>query len=177
MAKADCLPESHQSGSPQTHLLEEGSGASQPITTVSSMNLHVYGIQWLHVHMHMYMYTHYKWYWDINSTYMYTWWCRQWSVAKPSYMYLCSAKIFFGGIILHQCSKGCHIRCAIINTGQNMRKFTPMRASGEIGNNFLRLKITSGIHLTYNAYPSLLWFTKTKLMSMSCIFITHLTSG
>ena len=45
MAKADCLPESHQSGSPQTHLLEEGSGASQPITTVSSMNLHVYGIQ------------------------------------------------------------------------------------------------------------------------------------
>ena len=49
MAEADCLPESHQSGSPQTHFLEEGSSASQPITTVSSMNLHVYGIQWLQV--------------------------------------------------------------------------------------------------------------------------------
>ena len=62
MAEANCLPESHQSGSSQTYLLEEGSSASQPITTVSSMNLHVYGWDTVTtcMHMYMYMYMHYK---------------------------------------------------------------------------------------------------------------------
>ena len=45
MAEANCLPQSDQSGSSQTHLLKEGSGASQPIFTVRSMNLQVHVIQ------------------------------------------------------------------------------------------------------------------------------------
>ena len=40
MAESNSLPQSHQSGSSQTHLLEEGSSANQPIIAVSSMNLH-----------------------------------------------------------------------------------------------------------------------------------------
>ncbi len=56
MAKANCLPQSHQSGSPQTHLLEEGSSASQPIPTVNTVDLHVHVIVNVNVHsMYMYM--------------------------------------------------------------------------------------------------------------------------
>ena len=39
MAEAHYLPQSHQPGSSQAHLSEEGSGTSQPIITMSSMNL------------------------------------------------------------------------------------------------------------------------------------------
>ena len=41
MAETNRLPECHQPGSSQTHLLKEGSSASQSIFTVSSMDLHV----------------------------------------------------------------------------------------------------------------------------------------
>ena len=46
-----------------------------------------------------------------------------------------------GGIIIHQCSKGCHALYAIINTGQKLSviKFRQYRASGK---NFLPVKIS-----------------------------------
>ena len=61
--------------------------------------------------------------------------------AKPSY--LCIAEIF-GGINFHQCGKGRHILNVIINTGQKIRtiKISPIRADGEIGENFLLAKIS-----------------------------------
>ena len=42
------------------------------------------------------------------------------------------------------CGKGCHILYVIINTGQKIRviKISPIRASGEIGENFLLAKIS-----------------------------------
>ena len=52
-------------------------------------------------------------------------------------MYLCIVEIF-GGINFHQCGKGRHILYVIINTGQKIHviKISPMRADGEIGENF-----------------------------------------
>ena len=57
--------------------------------------------------------------------------------------YLCIAEIF-GDIIFHQCGKGHHILYVIINTGQKIHviKISPMRADGEIGENFLLEKIS-----------------------------------
>ena len=57
--------------------------------------------------------------------------------------YLCIAEIF-GGINFHQCSKGHHYLNVIINTGQKIRavKLLPIRADGEIGENFLLVKIS-----------------------------------
>ena len=61
--------------------------------------------------------------------------------AKPSY--LCIAEIF-SWINFHQCGKGRHILYVIINTRQKIRvvKILPMRADGEIGENFLLVKIS-----------------------------------
>ena len=58
--------------------------------------------------------------------------------AKP-----CIAEIF-GGINFRQRGKGRHILNVIINTGQKIRaiKFSPIRADGEIGENFLLAKIS-----------------------------------
>ena len=44
----------------------------------------------------------------------------------------------------YQCGKGHHILCAIINTGQKIHviKISPMRADGEVGENFVLAKIS-----------------------------------
>ena len=57
----------------------------------------------------------------------------------------------FGGINFRQCGKGCHILYVIINTRQKicMIKISPMRADGEIGENFLLAKISTYIVYWY----------------------------
>ena len=62
--------------------------------------------------------------------------------ANPSY--LCIAEIF-GGINFRQCDKGRHILNVIINMAQKIRaiKILPMKADGEIGENFLLAKISA----------------------------------
>ena len=52
----------------------------------------------------------------------------------------------FGGINFRQCGKGRHILYVIINTGKKkirIIKISPMRADGEIGENFLLAKISA----------------------------------
>jgi hypothetical protein len=50
----------------------------------------------------------------------------------------------FYEIFFRQCGEGHHILYAIFNTGQKISviNFSPMRAGGEIGENFLLAKIT-----------------------------------
>ena len=57
----------------------------------------------------------------------------------------------------HQCGKGRHILNVIINMGQKIRaiKISPMRADGEIGKNFLLVKISTYTVLIFSTLPCL----------------------
>ena len=67
-------------------------------------------------------------------------------------MYLCIAEIF-DGINSCQYGKGHHILYVIINTGQKILwiKLLPTRAGGEIGKNFLLVKISTYTVLAYSS--------------------------
>ena len=95
--------------------------------------------------------------------------------AKPRY--LCITEIF-SGINFRQCNKGYHILCVIIHTGQNicMIKILPMRADGEISENFLLAKISMyTVHVcTLNtaSYPfTCMCVTQVRRVAQNCVII------
>ena len=112
----------------------------------------LYLFNWLHIdHDSLWWLLPYMWKFSLDK-----------NLTKPSYH--CIAEIF-GGINFRQCGKD-HILFVIINTGQKigMIKISPMRADGEINENFL-LKQTV---LTYwcKRVEKYLLFLKTLAISI-----------